>query len=141
MCSGVGSISIWRLLDWMPIAPSRRTICWAKPATCGVGLAIISSSRPNAFPRMLFACAGGFGRRRIWITICRWAMTITRQATWLSDYDLYLFGEGTHHRAYEKLGAHLGEMEGRRGVHCAVWAPNAEKVTVIGEFNAWNPRS
>src|SRR5436190_3894747 len=68
-------------------------------------------------------------------------MTITRQATWLSDYDLYLFGEGTHHRAYEKLGAHPGEMEGRRGVHCAVWAPNAEKVTVMGEFNAWNPRS
>lgn len=60
---------------------------------------------------------------------------------WLSDYDLYLFGEGTHHRAYEKLGAHPGELEGERGVHFAVWAPNAEQVTVTGEFNDWNPCS
>jgi 1,4-alpha-glucan branching enzyme len=66
--------------------------------------------------------------------------TIT-SAQWLTDYDLYLFGEGTHHRAYEKLGAHLGEVDGERGVHFAVWAPNAEQVTVIGEFNNWNPRS
>jgi len=62
------------------------------------------------------------------------------QTQWLTDYDLYLFGEGTHHRAYEKLGAHPGEM-GQRGVYFAVWAPNAELVSVIGEFNAWNPRS
>jgi 1,4-alpha-glucan branching enzyme len=66
--------------------------------------------------------------------------TIT-SAQWLTDYDLYLFGEGTHHRAYEKLGAHLGGVDGERGVHFAVWAPNAEQVTVIGEFNDWNPRS
>jgi 1,4-alpha-glucan branching enzyme len=66
--------------------------------------------------------------------------TIT-SAQWLTDYDLYLFGEGTHHRAYEKLGAHLGEVDGERGVHFAVWAPNAEQVTVIGEFNHWDPRS
>jgi len=63
------------------------------------------------------------------------------QTLWLTDYDLYLFGEGTHHRAYEKLGAHLGEMGGRRGVHFAVWAPNAEQVTVIGDHNGWNPQS
>src|SRR5215471_4729872 len=63
------------------------------------------------------------------------------QTLWLTDYDLYLFGEGTHHRAYEKLGAHLGEMGGRRGVHFAVWAPNAEQVTVIGDYNGWNPQS
>jgi 1,4-alpha-glucan branching enzyme len=59
----------------------------------------------------------------------------------LTDYDLYLFGEGTHHRAFEKLGAHPGEVDGRRGVHFAVWAPNAQQVTVIGDFNHWNPQA
>ena len=59
----------------------------------------------------------------------------------LTDFDLYLFAEGTHHRAYEKLGAHLVEREGRRGVHFAVWAPNAESVSVIGDFNDWNPQA
>ena len=63
------------------------------------------------------------------------------QALWLTDYDLYLFGEGTHHRAYEKLGAHIGEMDGHRGVHFAVWAPNAEQVTIVGDHNGWNPQS
>jgi 1,4-alpha-glucan branching enzyme len=68
-------------------------------------------------------------------------MQASVQTPWLSDYDLYLFGEGTHLRAYEKLGAHQGEVEGRRGVHFAVWAPNAERVTVIGEHNGWNPEA
>jgi len=57
----------------------------------------------------------------------------------LSDFDLYLLAEGTYSRAYEKLGAHLTEMAGRRGVHFAVWAPNASVVSVIGDFNGWNP--
>ncbi|HEV2200253.1 MAG TPA: 1,4-alpha-glucan branching protein GlgB [Bryobacteraceae bacterium] len=61
------------------------------------------------------------------------------QALWLTDYDLFLFGEGTHLRAYEKLGAHPGEMDGVRGIHFAVWAPNAERVSVIGEHNGWDP--
>ena len=52
----------------------------------------------------------------------------------LSEFDLYLLGEGTHYRAYEKLGAHLMERDGRRGVHFAVWAPNAKLVSVIGEL-------
>jgi len=63
------------------------------------------------------------------------------QTFWLTDYDLYLFGEGTHLRAYEKLGEHPGEIGGRRGVHFAVWAPNAESVSVIGDHNGWDPRS
>jgi 1,4-alpha-glucan branching enzyme len=57
----------------------------------------------------------------------------------LSEFDLYLLGEGTHNRAFEKLGAHLAEKEGHRGVHFAVWAPNARIVSVIGDFNKWNP--
>jgi 1,4-alpha-glucan branching enzyme len=59
----------------------------------------------------------------------------------LSEFDLYLLREGTHTRAYEKLGAHLAERDSRRGVHFAVWAPNARLVSVIGDFNGWNPAS
>jgi 1,4-alpha-glucan branching enzyme len=59
----------------------------------------------------------------------------------LTEFDLHLFGEGTLHRAYEKLGAHHREVEGQRGVHFAVWAPNADEVSVIGDFNGWNARS
>ena len=56
----------------------------------------------------------------------------------LSEFDLYLLGEGTHHKSYEKLGAHLTEVEGVRGVAFAVWAPNAQRVSVVGNFNIWN---
>lgn len=56
----------------------------------------------------------------------------------LSDFDLYLISEGSHYRTYEKLGAHLRDIDGVRGVHFAVWAPNAERVSVIGNFNNWN---
>jgi 1,4-alpha-glucan branching enzyme len=58
----------------------------------------------------------------------------------LSDYDLYLFGEGTDYLLYEKLGAHLREVDGVRGVHFAVWAPNARRVSVVGDFNSWDGR-
>ena len=57
----------------------------------------------------------------------------------LSEQDLYLFREGTHRRLYEKLGAHLLEEKGVAGVHFGVWAPNAEGVSVIGDFNGWDP--
>jgi 1,4-alpha-glucan branching enzyme len=57
----------------------------------------------------------------------------------LSEFDLYLLAEGTHTRAYEKLGAHLSERNGHRGVQFAVWAPNAQSVSVIGDFNHWSP--
>jgi 1,4-alpha-glucan branching enzyme len=57
----------------------------------------------------------------------------------LSDLDLYLHGEGTHYRAYQKLGAHPGEEAGVSGVQFAVWAPNASRVSVMGDFNDWNP--
>jgi 1,4-alpha-glucan branching enzyme len=58
----------------------------------------------------------------------------------LSDFDLHLLGEGTHYRTYEKLGAHLTEVEGVPGVSFAVWAPNAMRVSVVGNFNYWDGR-
>jgi 1,4-alpha-glucan branching enzyme len=61
--------------------------------------------------------------------------------TWqsLSDLDLYLLAEGTFDRAYEKLGAHLTERDGHQGVQFAVWAPSAKQVSVVGDFNQWDP--
>jgi 1,4-alpha-glucan branching enzyme len=57
----------------------------------------------------------------------------------LGDMDIYLIGEGTHYRSYDKLGAHPIVQDGVSGCHFAVWAPNALKVSVIGEFNDWKP--
>jgi 1,4-alpha-glucan branching enzyme len=54
----------------------------------------------------------------------------------LTEYDLYLLTQGTHYRSYEKMGAHLSPNE---SVHFAVWAPNAESVSVVGDFNGWKP--
>jgi 1,4-alpha-glucan branching enzyme len=53
---------------------------------------------------------------------------------------LYLLGEGAHYQSYERLGAHLREMNGIKGTHFAVWAPNAGVVSLIGEFNHWDAR-
>jgi 1,4-alpha-glucan branching enzyme len=58
----------------------------------------------------------------------------------LSDQDLYLFNEGTEHRVYQKLGARLREFDGVKGVSFAVWAPNASRVSVVGDFNRWDGR-
>ncbi len=55
----------------------------------------------------------------------------------LGDVDLHLFAEGTHARLFEKLGAHPGKEGGVAGTHFAVWAPNAERVSVVGDFNGW----
>jgi 1,4-alpha-glucan branching enzyme len=57
----------------------------------------------------------------------------------LTDQDLYLFNEGTHLRLYDHLGAHPVSMNGTRGTCFAVWAPAAKSVSVIGNFNDWNP--
>jgi 1,4-alpha-glucan branching enzyme len=58
----------------------------------------------------------------------------------LSDFDLHLFSEGTHYRAWEKFGSHRLTIDGVAGVHFAVWAPNAQRVSVIGDFNRWDGR-
>jgi 1,4-alpha-glucan branching enzyme len=65
-------------------------------------------------------------------------MTTVTSAT-LTDYDVHLWAEGTHYRAYEKLGAHLAERDGVAGTRFAVWAPNARQVSVVGDFNGWEP--
>ncbi|MEZ4552590.1 MAG: 1,4-alpha-glucan branching protein GlgB [Dehalococcoidia bacterium] len=58
---------------------------------------------------------------------------------WLTDYDLHLLAEGTHLEAYDRLGAHPVTIEGDTGTVFAVWAPNARAVSVIGDFNGWQP--
>lgn len=60
--------------------------------------------------------------------------------TLLTDFDLYLLGEGNHADVYRRLGAQLRTVEGRAGVNFAVWAPNAREVSVVGDFNEWNAK-
>ncbi|MGH8150702.1 MAG: 1,4-alpha-glucan branching protein GlgB [Steroidobacteraceae bacterium] len=57
----------------------------------------------------------------------------------LSQSDIYLFRQGSFYRAYGRLGAHPTTVAGRAGTQFAVWAPNAEAVSVVGDFNGWNP--
>jgi 1,4-alpha-glucan branching enzyme len=59
----------------------------------------------------------------------------------LSDFDRHLLAEGTHYRAYEKLGAHPAVIDGVAGISFAVWAPSARRVSVVGDFNDWDGRS
>jgi len=68
-------------------------------------------------------------------------MQNTTESVLLGDQDLHFFNEGSHVRLYERLGAHLVTVNGKIGTYFAVWAPNAEHVAVMGEFNAWNKES
>ena len=68
-------------------------------------------------------------------------MTETEQESIFSDFDLYLFGQGKHYHLYEKMGAHPRVLNGVAGTHFATWAPNAQTVSVIGDFNQWNRSS
>lgn len=56
----------------------------------------------------------------------------------ITEHDIYLFKEGSHHKLYYKFGAHPMTVDGVNGTYFAVWAPNAKRVTVIGSFNGWN---
>ena len=58
----------------------------------------------------------------------------------LSEFDLYLFHQGTNYHAYEMLGAHFVERDGKKGVRFAVWAPHAKSLSVVGDFNEWDTR-
>jgi 1,4-alpha-glucan branching enzyme len=68
-------------------------------------------------------------------------MPYTSFMTLFSDFDINLFKAGKHYKIYEKLGNHLVEHDGQQGVYFAVWAPNAKRVSVIGDFNNWNAES
>ncbi|HEV2095994.1 MAG TPA: 1,4-alpha-glucan branching protein GlgB, partial [Chthoniobacterales bacterium] len=63
-----------------------------------------------------------------------------RYGTFLGDVDLHLFAEGNHFQLYEKFGAHLRDVGGVEGVYFAVWAPNAQRVSVVGDWNGWDGR-
>ncbi|HWG47949.1 MAG TPA: 1,4-alpha-glucan branching protein GlgB [Gemmataceae bacterium] len=65
------------------------------------------------------------------------ATLVLQGETLLTEQDLYLFNEGNHHRLYQKLGAHPCTRKGIAGTHFAVWAPAAERVSVMGDFNGW----
>ncbi len=58
----------------------------------------------------------------------------------LTEYDLYLFNEGQHWRSFDRLGAQVRTIDGVRGVNFAVWAPNAQAVSIVGDFNEWDGR-
>lgn len=60
--------------------------------------------------------------------------------TILGDHDLHFFGEGTHRHLWKSMGAHVREIGGVTGVTFAVWAPNAHRVSVVGDFNVWDGR-
>lgn len=80
------------------------------------------------------------------VRVTRWdgSEQVTRDpycyGTIMGEMDLHLFSEGNHLEIYEKFGAHLRTIDGDAGVYFAVWAPNAQRVSVVGDFNAWDGR-
>ena len=69
------------------------------------------------------------------------AQSVRYDISMLSDDDLFLFNEGSHYRLYEKLGAHQTTVDGIEGTYFAVWAPDAKRISVTGEFNGWDKSS
>ena len=67
-------------------------------------------------------------------------MSVNYEFSLLTDHDVYLFKEGSHFTLYQKLGSHVVSVNGEDGVFFAVWAPNAEGVSVVGDFNQWDNR-
>ena len=59
----------------------------------------------------------------------------------ITELDRYLFGQGTHYKIFEKLGAHPKTYKGKAGMYFAVWAPHAKAVGVVGDFNGWDPEA
>lgn len=66
------------------------------------------------------------------------AVAVQEEELRVGELDQYLFGQGTHYNIYQKLGAHKTKRDGKNGIYFAVWAPNAESVNLIGEFNGWD---
>jgi 1,4-alpha-glucan branching enzyme len=91
------------------------------------GMVNIEAARP-----LRYLCANGGGR---WVVVDAYSLGPV-----LGPQDDYYMGEGNHLRLYDKLGAHLIHHEGVAGAHFAVWAPNAKRVSVVGDFNNWDGR-
>ena len=68
-------------------------------------------------------------------------VNIMNNPSFLTDYDTYLFKQGNNIKLYNKLGSHVMDLDGVKGTNFAVWAPNAEYVSVIGDFNSWDSKS
>ncbi len=66
---------------------------------------------------------------------------VIHKVNFITDHDIYLFKEGNHHRLYDKLGAHIITNDEKSGAVFVLWAPNAESVSVTGDFNGWNRES
>ena len=67
--------------------------------------------------------------------------SVMHDVSLLTDHDIYLFKEGNHFGLYEKLGSHVMKVDEIQGTFFALWAPNAQRVSVIGDFNRWDPES
>ncbi len=59
----------------------------------------------------------------------------------ITEFDRYLFGQGQHYKIYQKMGAHPAQLDGKRGIHFAVWAPHAKAVSIVCDRNEWNPEA
>ena len=68
-------------------------------------------------------------------------MATTKSYSLLTEFDIALLQTGKHFRLYEKMGSHIVDVHGEKGVYFAVWAPNAQRVSVVGDFNKWNQES
>jgi 1,4-alpha-glucan branching enzyme len=103
-----------------------------QPVHAGGLFETIIAARPDTLRYRL--CATEHGQTRIFEDPYAFAFSI------LGDQDCYLFAEGNHYRIFEKLGAHVCAVKGVTGVNFAVWAPNAQRVSVVGGFNHWDGR-
>ena len=131
----------------MPTCPSRSKSGWWIRSTASrnrcVGFIRRDFSKRFAHPRLsikAWAPPTSFGPSTKQANKRR-CTTTTLFPPLLTDYDLHLLAEGRHWDSYERLGAHVREIDGVRGVNFAVWAPNAESVSIVGDFNSWDRRT
>ena len=68
-------------------------------------------------------------------------VSMPKDPSFITEYDRYLFGTGTDYKIYQKMGAHKAKLNGKTGMHFAVWAPNAKAVSIVCERNNWNPKA
>jgi len=117
---------------------------WVVPKSGGSGAVAAQRTHPAGFFEAVVGPVGPDFRYRLRVRMpngAQWECEDPyRFGRVLSDLDIYLLAEGTHHRSFEKLGAHTTTVDGVRGVHFATWAPNAERVSVVGDFNTWDGR-